>query len=116
MHTECVFIIFFDYEQGVFAPDNSPSGIRIVRQVIDAWRAKGEPPISVVAYTDGTLSRQEAEFMAKRRAHDVAAALLRYSIPLDKMNIQSGGWYPGSQGGLRVAQNRRVEVLIPRGR
>ena len=107
-----MFLVFFDFDKSVL----TPAGQRVVEEAASTFKQTGAARIAVTGYTDLAGSAQYNLGLSQRRAETVRLALLKLGIANAAI---SEAWH-GKQNprvptpdGVREAQNRRVEIVIP---
>ncbi len=105
-------IIYFDWDSDII----SPAGFEKVRVAADAARDAGE--LLVNGYTDTSGSRAYNVGLSRRRAENVASALIAEGINAEILRIRDYGEDPAflavqTGDGVREAANRRVEIVFP---
>ena len=107
-----VFLIFFDWDRA----DITPTGMDIVRQAANAYKAGGSVRIQVNGYTDLSGSSGYNQRLSLRRGNNVANALAKSGVARSDMAVSGRGEndprVPTAQG-VREPQNRRVEIVFP---
>ncbi len=108
------FLIFFDWNQITL----TQRAELIAKDAADycANRAATEcQHIDVDGNDDTSQSDAVAQSLSERRARVVAAALVRYGVPQDRISMHAYGstklLVPTAQG-VREPQNRRVEIIV----
>jgi outer membrane protein OmpA-like peptidoglycan-associated protein len=107
------FLVFFDWDKSALTPE----GRRIVASAADEFKKTGSTRIVATGHTDLSGSPQYNQRLSERRADAVKAELIRLGVPATVITtIGKGEEDPlvPTKDGVREAQNRRVEIVIPR--
>jgi hypothetical protein len=106
-------LVFFDWDKSALTPE----GRRIVASAADEFKKTGSTRIVATGHTDLSGSPQYNQRLSERRADAVKAELIRLGVPATVITtIGKGEEDPlvPTKDGVREAQNRRVEIVIPR--
>lgn len=107
-----MFLVFFDFDKSVL----TPAGQRVVEEAANTLRQVGAARIAVTGYTDLAGSAQYNIGLSKRRAETVRLALLKLGVAnaaiIEAWHGKENPRVP-TPDGVREAQNRRVEIVIP---
>jgi outer membrane protein OmpA-like peptidoglycan-associated protein len=107
------FLVFFDWDRAALTPEAR----RIVASAADEYKRTGSTRIVATGHTDLSGSPQYNLRLSERRAEAVKAELIRLGVPATVITtIGKGEEDPlvPTKDGVREAQNRRVEIVIPR--
>jgi outer membrane protein OmpA-like peptidoglycan-associated protein len=107
------FLVFFDWDKATLTPEAR----RIIASAADEYKKTGSTRIVATGHTDLSGSPQYNLRLSERRADAVKAELVRLGVPATVITtIGKGEEDPlvPTKDGVREAQNRRVEIVIPR--
>jgi outer membrane protein OmpA-like peptidoglycan-associated protein len=107
------FLVFFDWDRSALTPE----GRAIVASAADEFKRTGTTRIVATGHTDLSGSPQYNQRLSERRAEAVKVELIRLGVPAMAITtIGKGEEDPllPTKDGVREAQNRRVEIVIPR--
>jgi outer membrane protein OmpA-like peptidoglycan-associated protein len=107
------YLVFFDWDKAVLTPE----GRRVIASAADEYKKTGSTRIVATGYTDLSGTPQYNLRLSERRADAVKAELVRLGVPAAVITtIGKGEADPlvPTKDGVREAQNRRVEIVIPR--
>ena len=107
------FLVFFDWDKATLTPEAR----RIIASAADEYKRTGSTRIVATGHTDLSGSAQYNLRLSERRAEAVKAELVRLGVPATVITtIGKGEEDPlvPTKDGVREAQNRRVEIVIPR--
>jgi outer membrane protein OmpA-like peptidoglycan-associated protein len=107
------FLVFFDWDKATLTPEAR----RIIASAADEYKRTGSTRIVATGHTDLSGSPQYNLRLSERRAEAVKAELVRLGVPATVITtIGKGEEDPlvPTKDGVREAQNRRVEIVIPR--
>src|SRR5512132_3493961 len=109
------FLVFFDWDKATLTPEAR----KIIASAADEYEYKktGSTRIVATGHTDLSGSPQYNLRLSERRAEAVKAELVRLGVPAAVITtIGKGEEDPlvPTKDGVREAQNRRVEIVIPR--
>jgi OmpA-OmpF porin, OOP family len=105
------YLVFFDWDRA----DLTTRARQIVAEAAQASTHVQYTRIEVNGYTDSSGTHQYNQQLSIRRAHTVAAELVKDGVPQPAINIQGfGETHPlvPTAAGVREPQNRRVEIII----
>ena len=106
------FRVFFEFDKATLTRD----GERVVREAAETYRRTGAARVEVTGYTDLAGTSQYDEDLSKRRADTVRAALAAQGVPAGSINESWRGKQSPlvrTADGVREAQNRRVDIVLP---
>ncbi|HXA71125.1 MAG TPA: OmpA family protein [Stellaceae bacterium] len=106
------FRVFFDFDKANLTRD----GERVVREAAETYRRTGAARVEVTGYTDLSGTPQYDEGLSKQRADAVRAALVAQGVPAGSINESWRGKQSPlvrTADGVREAQNRRVDIVLP---
>jgi outer membrane protein OmpA-like peptidoglycan-associated protein len=107
------FLVFFDWDKATLTPEAR----RVIASAADEFKKIGSTRIVATGYTDLSGTPQYNLALSERRADAVKAELVRLGVPAAVITtIGKGEADPlvPTKDGVREAQNRRVEIVIPR--
>ncbi len=107
------FLVFFDWDRSALTPEAR----KIIASAADEFKRTGSTRIVATGHTDLSGSPQYNLRLSERRAEAVKAELIRLGVPATVITtIGKGEEDPlvPTKDGVREAQNRRVEIVIPR--
>ena len=107
------FLVFFDWDRSALTPEAR----KIIASAADEFKRTGSTRIVATGHTDLSGSPQYNLRLSERRAEAVKAELIRLGVPATVITtIGKGEEDPlvPTKDGVREAQNRRVEIIIPR--
>ena len=107
------YLVFFDWDKATLTPEAR----RIIASAADEYKKTGSTRIVATGHTDLSGSPQYNLRLSERRADAVKAELVRLGVPATVITtIGKGEEDPlvPTKDGVREAQNRRVEIVIPR--
>ena len=107
------FLVFFDWDKATLTPEAR----RIIASAADEYKKSGSTRIVATGHTDLSGSPEYNLRLSERRAEAVKAELVRLGVPATVITtIGKGEEDPlvPTKDGVREAQNRRVEIVIPR--
>ena len=107
------FLVFFDWDRSALTPEAR----RIIASAADEYRRTGSTRIVATGHTDLSGSPQYNLRLSERRAEAVKAELIRLGVPATVITTVGKGEEDPlvpTKDGVREAQNRRVEIVIPR--
>jgi outer membrane protein OmpA-like peptidoglycan-associated protein len=107
------FLVFFDWDKATLTPEAR----RIIASAADEYKRTGSTRIVTTGHTDLSGTPQYNLRLSERRAEAVKAELVRLGVPATVITtIGKGEEDPlvPTKDGVREAQNRRVEIVIPR--
>ena len=107
------FLVFFDWDKATLTPEAR----KIIASAADEFKKTGSTRIVATGHTDLSGSPQYNLRLSERRADAVKAELVRLGVPATVITtIGKGEEDPlvPTKDGVREAQNRRVEIVIPR--
>lgn len=105
-----VYLVFFDWNSAVVGP----SGLDIIGQAANAYRAGSPVTLQVTGYTDTSGSPGYNQGLSERRANAVATVLVRDGVPQTSLVVTGRGENDlrvPTPDGVREPQNRRVEIM-----
>jgi len=107
-----MYLVFFDFDRSVL----TPAGQHVVEEAAATFKRASAVRIAVTGYTDLAGSAQYNIGLSKRRADTVRAALVLLGVPssavVEAWHGKENPRVP-TPDGVREAQNRRVEIVIP---
>jgi len=107
-----MYLVFFDFDKSVL----TPAGQHVVQEAAGTFKQVGAARIAVTGYTDLAGSAEYNIALSKRRADTVRLALVKLGVPnssiVEAWHGKSSPRVP-TPDGVREAQNRRVEIVIP---
>lgn len=106
------FLVFFDFDRATLTEE----GKRIVEAAATAFKQDSKSPIRLTGYTDLAGTQHYNLELSRRRAEVVRDYLVSQGVPLDAIGVAwKGKENPRvpTADGVREAQNRRVEIVIP---
>src|SRR5215475_13489974 len=104
------FLVFFDWNSAVLGP----SGLDIIAQAANAYRAAPPVTLRVTGFTDTSGSPDYNQRLSERRANAVAAVLVQDGVPQTSLVVTGrgeNGLRVPTPDGVREPQNRRVEIV-----
>jgi outer membrane protein OmpA-like peptidoglycan-associated protein len=107
------YLVFFDWDKATLTPEAR----RVIASAADEFKKIGSTRIVATGYTDLSGTPQYNLALSERRADAVKAELVRLGVPAAVITtIGKGEADPlvPTKDGVREAQNRRVEIQIPR--
>src|SRR5512132_3874824 len=107
------FLVFFDWDKATLTPEAR----RVIASAADEFKKIVSTRIVATGYTDLSGTPQYNLALSERRADAVKAELVRLGVPAAVITtIGKGEADPlvPTKDGVREAQNRRVEIVIPR--
>ncbi len=107
------FLVFFDWDKVTLTPEAR----KIIASAADEYMRTGSTRIVAAGHTDLSGSPQYNLRLSERRAEAVKVELVYLGVPAAVITtIGKGEEDPlvPTKGGVREAQNRRVEIVIPR--
>jgi len=105
-----VFTVYFDWNRSWVGP----SGMAVLQQAANVYKAGGIASVQVTGYTDTSGSARYNLRLSKRRAYHVAHILARMGIPWTAMAITGRGEADlavPTPDGVREPHNRRVTIV-----
>jgi len=108
------FLVFFDFNSA----DLTPAARDTVATAVNAVRAGGTARVEVVGHTDTAGPPDYNRRLGERRAAAVEAEMARLGLPADLVATRSAGETQlrvRTADGVREAQNRRAEIVLPPG-
>ncbi|HTS91009.1 MAG TPA: OmpA family protein [Stellaceae bacterium] len=107
-----MYLVFFDFDRSAL----TPAGQRVVEEAATTFKQASAVRIAVTGYTDLAGSAQYNLGLSKRRADTVHLALVKLGVPnaaiVEAWHGKENPRVP-TPDGVREAQNRRVEIVIP---
>jgi len=107
-----MYLVFFDFDKSVL----TPAGQRVVEEAAGTFKQVGAARIAVTGYTDLAGSTEYNVGLSKRRADTVRLALVKLGVSnsaiVEAWHGKTNPRVP-TPDGVREAQNRRVEIVIP---
>jgi outer membrane protein OmpA-like peptidoglycan-associated protein len=110
--TPMMFLVFFNLNSAALTPDAR----NVVSQAATAFQQNAKTQIRVTGYTDASGSARYNLALSRRRADAVRADLVRLGVPANDIGVAWEGeanLRVPTPSGVREAQNRRVEIVIP---
>lgn len=107
------FLVFFDWDRSALTPEAR----KIIASAADEFKRTGSTRIVATGHTDLSGSPQYNLRLSERRAEAVKAELIRLGVPATVITTVGKGEEDPlvpTKDGVREAQNRRVEIVIPR--
>src|SRR5512143_3169111 len=107
-------LVFFDWDDKATL---TPEARNVIATAAEEYKRTGTAKIVATGYTDLSGSAQYNLRLSERRAEAVKAELVRLGVPSTAITtIGKGEEDPlvPTKDGVREAQNRRVEIVIPR--
>lgn len=107
------FLVFFDWDKATLTPD----GARVVKEAAEVYKKGGSARITVTGHTDTSGSASYNQGLSERRAATVKQELIRLGVAATNITAIGKGQTQllvPTKDGVREAQNRRVEIDIPR--
>ena len=107
------YLVFFDWDKATLTPEAR----RIIATAAEEYKRTGAAKIVATGHTDLSGTPQYNLKLSERRADAVKAELVRLGVPATVITtIGKGEEDPlvPTKDGVREAQNRRVEIVIPR--
>ena len=107
------FLVFFDWDRSALTPEAR----KIIASAADEFKRTGSTRIVATGHTDLSGSPQYNLRLSERRAEAVKAELVRLGVPATVITTVGKGEEDPlvpTKDGVREAQNRRVEIVIPR--
>ena len=107
------FLVFFDWDKATLTPEAR----RIIASAADEFKKIGSTRIVATGYTDLSGTPQYNLALSERRADAVKAELVRLGVPaavITTIGMGEADPLVPTKDGVREAQNRRVEIVIPR--
>ena len=104
------YLVFFDWNSAVLGP----SGLDIIAQAANAYRAGPPVTLRVTGFTDTSGSPDYNQRLSERRANAVAAVLVQDGVPQTSLVVTGRGENDlrvPTPDGVREPQNRRVEIV-----
>ena len=89
---------------------------QVVADAAESYRSSGEAQVNVIGHTDTVGNAEYNLRLSERRADAVQAALVRDGVPAASIvTIARGqeGLLVPTADGVRMPENRRVEILVP---
>lgn len=106
------YLVFFDWNKATLTPEAR----RVIGTAADNWKKTGNARIVATGYTDLSGTPAYNQKLSERRADAVAQELVRLGVPSAMIaTVGKGESDPlvPTRDGVREAQNRRVEIVIP---
>jgi outer membrane protein OmpA-like peptidoglycan-associated protein len=91
-----------------------PSGVAVLQQAANAFKAGGVVTVQITGYTDRSGSARYNQRLSVRRAWHVAHILTRMGVPRKAMSVTGRGENDNAvptPDGVREPRNRRVTVV-----
>jgi outer membrane protein OmpA-like peptidoglycan-associated protein len=107
------YLVFFDWDKATLTPEAR----RIIASAAEEYKRTGAAKIVATGHTDLSGTPQYNLELSERRADAVKAELVGLGVPAGVITtIGKGEEDPlvPTKDGVREAQNRRVEIVIPR--
>ena len=107
------YLVFFDWDKATLTPEAR----RIIASAAEEYKRTGAAKIVATGHTDLSGTPQYNLKLSERRADAVKAELVGLGVPATVITtIGKGEEDPlvPTKDGVREAQNRRVEIVIPR--
>jgi outer membrane protein OmpA-like peptidoglycan-associated protein len=107
------FLVFFDWDKATLTPEAR----RVIASAADEFKKIGSTRIVATGYTDLSGTPQYNLALSERRADAVKAELVRLGVPaavITTIGMGEADPLVPTKDGVREAQNRRVEIQIPR--
>jgi OOP family OmpA-OmpF porin len=105
------YLVFFDWDKATL----TPRAQQIIKEASDNSTKVAYTQIEVNGYTDTSGTPQYNQDLSMRRAHVVAAELVKDGVPQGGISIRGFGethLLVPTGPGVREPQNRRVEIII----
>ena len=106
------YMVFFDWDSTVITADSA----QIIRDAASAAQALGVTRIELTGHADRSGSTRYNQALSLRRADAVKAELIALGVSPDSISTvgkgESAPLVP-TPDGVREAQNRRVEIVLP---
>jgi opacity protein-like surface antigen len=105
------YLVFFDWDKATL----TPRAQQIIKEAADNSTKVAYTQIEVNGYTDTSGTPQYNQDLSMRRAHVVAAELVKDGVPQRGISIRGFGethLLVPTGDGVREPQNRRVEIII----
>jgi outer membrane protein OmpA-like peptidoglycan-associated protein len=108
------FLVFFDFDSAQL----TPAARDTISTAVNAVRAGGSARLQVVGHTDTSGSPAYNQRLGQRRADAVQGEMVRLGLPAGIIATRSAGESElrvRTADGVREAQNRRAEIILPPG-
>jgi outer membrane protein OmpA-like peptidoglycan-associated protein len=105
-------MVFFDWDSTAITPDAS----QIIRDAASAAQTLGVTRIELTGHADRSGSPRYNQRLSLKRAEAVKAELIALGVSADSIaTVGKGESAPlvPTPDGVREAQNRRVEIVLP---
>lgn len=106
------FEVFFDFDKY----NITPAGQKVIDQAVASAKAGNATRIDLTGHTDTVGSDKYNLALSLKRANAVKAVMVKEGIAADIISakgVGKAGLLVPTPDGVREAQNRRVEILIP---
>ena len=110
--TPTAYLVFFNLNSAALTPE----GRNVVAQAAAAFQQNAKTQITLTGYTDTSGSTGRNLALSQARADTVRDALVHLGVPASEIGVAwKGETDPRvpTPNGVREAQNRRVEIVIP---